>query len=79
MRNLRLLLVPVITRVPVAAAVHLQQLRISLSAAAARLGNGRNRTFRRNYLQSGRFVNDFGFPNSWCYVIALSASLSRSH
>ena len=41
--------------------------------------NGRNRTFWRNYLQSGRFVNDFEFPNSWCYVIALSASLSRSH
>ena len=65
------------------ATVGVQQLRISLSVAAAPLGlarvvAGKNRIFLTNYLQIRGFANNFKWSKSWGYIMAVSASLSRS-
>ena len=65
------------------ATVGVQQLRISLSAAAAPLGlakvvAGKNRIFLTNYRQIIGFVNNFKWSKCLGYIIDVSASLSRS-
>ena len=62
---------------------YVQQLRISLSAAAAHLGSclgsrRRNRIFLTHHPRIGGFANSLERSKCWSYIIGSSASLSRS-